>query len=87
MAERRVPYAPEYRRAHVLAMLHDPAGREANAGALRMAWPRSPLPGWLDPGNGAPGNGASEDAGVPPATGASRHQPRRMPESGPDPVS
>ena len=31
---------------HVLAMLHDPAYREANAGALRMDWPRIPLPGW-----------------------------------------
>ena len=31
---------------HVLAMLHDPTYREANAGALRMGWPRIPLPGW-----------------------------------------
>ena len=31
---------------HVLAVLHDPAYREANAGALRMEWPRVPLPGW-----------------------------------------
>ena len=31
---------------HVLAILHDPAYREANAGALRMGWPRIPLPGW-----------------------------------------
>ena len=31
---------------HVLAILHDPAYREANAGALRMEWPRIPLPGW-----------------------------------------
>ena len=30
---------------HVLAVLHDPAYREANAGALRMEWPRIPLPG------------------------------------------
>ena len=29
---------------HVLATLHDPAYREANAGALRMEWPRIPLP-------------------------------------------
>ena len=63
---------------HVLAVLHDPAYREANAGALRMEWPRIPLPGWPDPGNGA-----SEDTRVPPATGASRHQPHRTPESGP----
>ena len=31
---------------HVLATLHDPTYREANAGALRMQWPRIPLPGW-----------------------------------------
>ncbi len=34
---------------HVLATLHDPTYREANAGALRMEWPRIPLPGWPDP--------------------------------------
>ena len=33
---------------HVLAVLHGPAYREANAGALRMEWPRIPLPGWPD---------------------------------------
>ena len=38
---------------HVLAVLHDPAYREANAGALRMEWPRIPLPGW--PEGDAPG--------------------------------
>ena len=38
---------------HVLAVLHDPAYREANAGALRMEWPRIPLPGWPD--GSAPG--------------------------------
>ena len=37
---------------HVLATLHDPAYREANAGALRMEWPRIPLPGWPDGGGG-----------------------------------
>ena len=31
---------------HVLATLHDPAYREANAGALRMGWPRIPLTAW-----------------------------------------
>ena len=31
---------------HVLATLHDPAYRSANAGALRMELPRIPLPGW-----------------------------------------
>ncbi len=33
---------------YVLATLHDPAYREANAGALGMEWPRIPLPGWPD---------------------------------------
>ena len=31
---------------HILAALHDPTYREANAGALRMEWPRIPLPDW-----------------------------------------
>ena len=31
---------------HVLALLHDPAFRKANAGALRREWPRIPLPYW-----------------------------------------
>ena len=35
---------------HVLATLHDPGYREANASALRMEWPRIPLPGWPDGG-------------------------------------
>ena len=35
---------------HVLVTLHDPAYREANADALRMEWPRVPLPGWPDGG-------------------------------------
>ena len=33
---------------HVLAVLHDPAYRKANSGALRMEWPRIPIPGWPD---------------------------------------
>ena len=33
---------------YVLDTLHDPAYRAANAGALRMEWPRIPLPGWGD---------------------------------------
>ena len=33
---------------HVLSVLHEPNYREANAGALRMEWPRIPLPGWPD---------------------------------------
>ena len=31
---------------HALATLHDRAYREANAEALRIGWPRIPLPGW-----------------------------------------
>ena len=37
---------------HALATLHDPAYRTANAGALRMEWPRIPLPDWPDGGGG-----------------------------------
>ena len=33
---------------HVLAVLHDPSYRHENAGALRMEWPRIPVPGWPD---------------------------------------
>ncbi len=50
---------------HALAVLHDPAYREANAGALRMEWPRIPLPGWPD-GN-APG--AADELRVSAARG------------------
>ncbi len=42
---------------HVLATLHDPTYRGANAGALRMEWPRIPLPGWPDGGD----RGAAEE--------------------------
>ena len=42
---------------HVLAVLHDPAYRTANAGALRMEWPRIPLPGW--PGGDADASAAT----------------------------
>ena len=31
---------------HVLVVLHDGTYRNANAGALRMEWPRIPVPGW-----------------------------------------
>ena len=33
---------------HALVTFHDPAYREANSGALKMGWPRIPLPGWPD---------------------------------------
>ena len=42
---------------HILAVLHDPTYREANAGALRMEWPRIPLPGWP---NGSQDGAANE---------------------------
>ena len=45
---------------HALGVLHDPAYRKANAGALRMEWPRIPLPGWPAP----------DSADVPPASNA-----------------
>ena len=50
---------------YVLAVLHDPAYREANAGALRMEWPRIPLPGWPD-GDAA---GAAEELAASAARG------------------
>ena len=31
---------------HVLAVLHDPDYRDANADGLRLGWPRIPVPGW-----------------------------------------
>ena len=42
---------------HVLAIMHDPAYRESNAGAFRMEWPRIWLPGWPDGGT----EGAAEE--------------------------
>ena len=33
---------------YAIATLHDPIYRKANEGALRMEWPRIPLPGWPD---------------------------------------
>ena len=50
---------------HVLATLHDPAYRQANAGALRMEWPRIPLPGWPD----GEMDGAAEALARPAARG------------------
>ena len=49
---------------HALAVLHDPGYREANAGALRMEWPRIPLPGWPD--------GSAPDAAVELAASATQ---------------
>ena len=50
---------------HTLAVLHDPAYRKANAGALRMEWPRIPLPGWPD-GNAG---GAADELAASAARG------------------
>ena len=50
---------------HVVATLHNPAYRVANAGALRMEWPRIPLPGWPD-GNA---DGAAEALAATAARG------------------
>ena len=50
---------------HVLAVLHDPAYREANAGALRMEWPRIPIPGWPDGDE----DGAADDLAAAAARG------------------
>ena len=49
---------------HVVATVHDPAYRAANTGALRMEWPRIPLPGW--------GHGESESAAAALARSAAR---------------
>ena len=50
---------------HVLAVLHDPSYKKTNAGALRMEWPRIPLPGWPD--GGTPG--ATEELAASAARG------------------
>ena len=44
----RLGASPEDLFHHILSTLHDPTYREANAGALRMEWPRIHLPGWPD---------------------------------------
>ena len=50
---------------HALAILHDPAYRKANAGALRMEWPRIPLPGWTN----ADAPGAADELATSTARG------------------
>ena len=69
---------------HVLAVLHDPVYRQANAGALRMDWPRIPLPGWPDgdsPGAaeelasiGSPGPGVGATVGLGNPGSRSHHR-------------
>ena len=50
---------------HGLAVLHDPTYRKDNAGALRMEWPRIPLPGWPD----SESPGAADELAVSAARG------------------
>ena len=50
---------------HALAVLHDPDYRKANAGALRMEWPRIELPGWPD----GETSGAAEELSASAAKG------------------
>ncbi len=57
---------------HVIAVLHDPGYRAANAGALRMEWPRIPLPGWPD------GNGSGNPSGAADELMASAARGRRL---------
>ena len=59
---------------HVIATLHDPAYRKANAGALRMEWPRIPLPCW------AGRRGRGRGGGTRPVGGV-RARARRAPRS------
>ena len=55
---------------HMLAVLHDPTYQEANAGALRMEWPRIPLPGWPDGDTGNDTGGAAQLNWRHPPSGA-----------------
>ena len=60
---------------HVLAVLQDPVYRQANAGALRIEWPRIPLPAWSDDAlgtTGAPAVSAGETTEMGAAAGAAR---------------
>ena len=47
---------------HAIAVLHDPVYRAENAGALRMEWPRIPLPGWPDGDAAGAANALAESA-------------------------
>ncbi len=64
---------------HVLATLHDPAYREANAGALRMEWPRIPLPGWPAPGTARVSSASTRSALPPHPCGRDARAPRGVP--------
>ena len=58
---------------HTLAVLHDPAYRAANAGALRMECPRIPLPGWPDGDSDGDAGAAAEPAASAPGAGRWPH--------------
>lgn len=61
---------------HALAVLHDPGYQEANAGTLRMEWPRIPLPGWPELSSATPLR--SQHIGTrPPQTNPSFRQKAR----------
>ena len=57
---------------HVLAVLQDPVYRQANAGALRIEWPRIPLPGWPDSTADTPPASAEQATKVGTAAGAAQ---------------
>ena len=54
---------------HVLAVLHDPAYREANAGAQRMEWPRIPPPLLARRHRARSGGGTGNIGGTRPGPG------------------
>ena len=62
---------------HVIAVLHDPEYRAANAGALRMEWPRIPLPGWSATGGSAT-HGNGDPAGAADELAVSAARGRRL---------
>ncbi len=64
---------------HVLAVLHDPAYQEANAGALRMEWPRIPLLGWPAPGTAGVSPASPRSALLPTPAGGTPALPGKFP--------
>ena len=54
---------------HVIAVLHDLEYRAANAGALRMEWPRIPVPGWPDGSTDGDPSGAADELATSAARG------------------
>ena len=61
---------------HVLATLHDPAYRQANAGGLRMGWPRIPSPNHPKPSANPPKPAnASPNSSTPSPTSPTNSTP------------